>query len=163
MAGNIFWKEQAIVTLTSSLAALVQNGGGAANGTANLDVRSAGNAAEMFSAAFELTVQWATVTSITSGTIVGDLYLVPALDGTNFAQIQIANASTDYISQQHYVGSFINAIPSGTLATGTNYRFDVMNVDLQPLLYTPYIINRSGQTYTVNGTLKVVATQAQYT
>jgi hypothetical protein len=163
MAGNIFWKEQAIVTLTSALGALVNNGGGVANGTANLDCRTAGNAAEMFTSAFELTVQWGTVTSITSGTIVGDLYLVPAPDGTNFEQVQIANASTDFITSNYRVGSFVNAIPSGTIATGTNYLFGIVNVDLQPLLYKPYIINRSGQTYTANATLKVVAAQVQYT
>lgn len=163
MAGNIFWNEQAIVTLTSSLGALVNNGGGVANGTANLDVRTGGNAAEMFTAAFELTVQWSTVTNITSGTVVGDLYLVPALDGTNFEQVQIGNASTDYIASNYRVGSFVNAIPSGTLATATNYLYAILNVDLQPLLYKPYIINRSGQTFTANATLKVVAAKAQYT
>lgn len=160
MAGNIFWKEQAIVTLTSALAALVNGGGGVANGTANLDCRSAGNAAEMFTAAFELTVQWATVTGIVSGTVVGELYLVPALDGSNFPDVLIANASTDYISPQHFVGQFV---ATTTPTANTNIRTDIANVDLQPLLYKPYIINRSGQTFTANATLKAVAAQVQYT
>jgi hypothetical protein len=160
MAGNIFWKEQAIVTLTSGLAALVQNGGGVANGTANLDCRTGGNAAEMFTAVFEITVQWATVTNIVTGTILGDLYLVPSPDGTNFETVTIANSSTDYISINHRVGSFVS---SNAPTANTNYLYGIVNVDLQPLLYKPYIINRSGQTYTANATLKVVAAEAQYT
>lgn len=157
--GNIFWKEQPIVTLTSALAALVNNGGGAANASANLDVRSAGNAAEMLSAIFELRVQWATVTGIAAGTIVGDLYLVPALDGTNFADVNIANASTDYIASNYRVGSFVSPLAP---AASTPYRFATAAVDLFPALFKPYIINRSGQTFAVNGTLKVVAAEAQY-
>lgn len=160
MAGNIFWNEQAIVTLTAALAALVNGGGGVANGTANQDGRTGGNCAEMFTAAYQLTVQWATVTGIAAGTNVGDLYLVPALDGSNFPDVNIANASTDYISVNHRVGSFLaTQAPSAN----TNVLLDIVNVDLQPLLYKPYIINRSGQTYTANATLKVLASKAQYT
>ncbi len=161
MAGNITLKEVSIITLSSAIAALVQNGGGLANATANLDCRSGGNAVEVFDAAFELIVQWSTVTSIVSGTIVGDLYLVPALDGTKFPLVDIANASTDYISANQRVGSFIN--PLHNPATGTDYRFVIQGVQLQALLYRPYIINRSGQTFTANATLKCVPEYAQYT
>lgn len=162
MSGNIFWNELAIITLTTAGGALVQNGGGVANGTANLDVRTGGNAAECFTAAFELSgLQWGTVTGIVSGTIVADLYLVPSPDGTNFVDVDIANASTDYISSNHRVGSFINDLHNP--AINTSYRFGVVDVDLQPLLYKPYLINRSGQTFTANWTLKVVPAKAQYT
>ena len=161
MAGNIFYNEAAIITLTSSLGALIASGGGVANGTANLDCRTGGNAAEMFGAAFELTVQWGTVTNIVSGTVVGDLYLVPALDGTNFEQVDIANASTDYISGTYRAGSFVNSLHNP--AINTNYLYAIPFFDLAPLLYKPYIINRSGQTYTANATLKCVAWKGQYT
>jgi hypothetical protein len=93
--------------------------------------------------------------------VVADLYLVPALDGTNFADVDIANASTDYISPAHYVGSFVNDLHNPVI--NTSYRFGVTNVDLQPLLYKPYLINRSGQTFNANAVLKVVAAQTQYT
>lgn len=161
--GNLKWNEQAILTLSSSIAALVNNGGGLANATANLDVRTGGNAAEMYSANFELTVQWATVTNIVSGTLVGELYLVPCLDGggTNFGTVDIANASTDYIQPTCYVGPFVNTLHAP--ATGTNYIIPLLGIDLQPLLYRPYIINRSGQTWTANATLKVVSAMGQYT
>ena len=161
MPGNILWKEQGIVTLTTALGALIQNGGGIANATANLDCRTAGNAADMFTAGFELSVlQWSTITGIVAGTIVGDLYLVPSLDGTNVATVNIANAATDYISSNFRVGSFICPL---TAVASTSYRFAILNVDLQPFLYTPYIINRSGQTFTANAVLKVVAAEDQYT
>jgi|SRR5208282_596021 len=161
MAGNIFWKEQSIVTLTSAGAALVNNGGGIANATANLDVRSAGNAAEMFTAGFELSaLQWTTITGVVAGTVVAELYLLPVLDGTNAPSISIANASTDYIPYNHLVGRFIMSFQAVTV---TNYRFAAVNVDLQPFLYTPYLINRSGQTFGANWTLKAVAAESQYT
>src|SRR5271157_711265 len=161
MAGNIFWKEQAIVTLANANGTACVNGGGASASTANLDNRSGGNGNENFTAGFELSaLQWSTITGIVAGTVVGELYLVPTLDGTNIATVSIANASTDYIPYNHLVGRFI--IPLTAVAS-TSYRFDVVNVDLQPFLYTAYIINRSGQTYSANWSLKFVSAQAQYT
>jgi len=162
MAGNIFWKEQSIVILTSAGGALVNNGGGIANATASLDCRTGGNAAENFTAGFELSaLQWGTITGIAAGTIVAELYLVPTLDGTNAPNVTIANASTDYISYNHLVGRFTNAVVTPVI--NTSYRLDVVNVDLQPFLYVPYLINRSGQTFTANWTLKFVSAQVQYT
>ncbi len=160
MAGSILWKETAVITLTSTLAALVQNGGGIANGTANLDVRAAGNAAGCFSAVFQILVQWVTVTGIVAGTNVGDFYLLPSLDGTNYPDVSVANSSTDYISPNHYVGSFIAA---SSPITNTNLLLVTPQIDLLPLIYKPYIINRSGQTMTANAVVKVVPASAQYT
>lgn len=159
--GDIKQKEQAIVTLTSSLGALINNGGGVANGTANLDCRSGGNAAQLFAGDFELTCRWGTVTGIVSGTTVADLYLVPAEDGTNFAQTDIANATTDYLQPFHYAGSFSNALHNPS--TATDYIFTLSVENLKPRLYKAYLINRSGQTYTANATLKFVGDLAQYT
>jgi len=156
---NIFWNEQAILTLTSAGGALVQNGGGIANGTASLDVRTGGNAAENFTAGFELSVlQWATITNITIGTVIADLFLVPVLDGTNAPSVTITNASTDFIAPNYRVGSFISGVIP---VANTSIRSAVINVDLQPFLYTPYLINRSGQTFTANWVLKFVSAKVQ--
>lgn len=157
MPGNITWKELSIITLTSTGASTTT--GTAASAGTDLDVRSAGNAADCFAANFLLICQWATVTGIVAGTIVADLYLVPKIDGTNLPQID-TTSGTSYISFNMRVGSFTAAkAPSGN----TDTYFVVPNVDLQPLLYTAYIINRSGQTISVNWSLKVVPAEAQYT
>jgi len=156
------WAEQAAVTLTTALAALVSNGGGVANASANLDCRAGGNAEEMFCAIFELSaLQWGTtpLTNVVSGTVVAELFLVPAVDGTYFADVDIANASTDFISPQHYVGSFINDLHNPVY--NTSYRFATQAIDLYPLLYKPYLINRSGYTYNANAVLKAVAAKSQ--
>ncbi len=157
MSGQIFWKERALVTLTSA-GASIANGSGAAAGT-DLDVRASGNASEDFSAIFGLICQWATVTAIAAGTTVAELYLVPKVDGTNLPQIDLT-ATSSYISPMHYAGTFIAAkVPTANADT----IFSSMVVDLAPLLYTAHIINRSGQTIAANWTLKVVSAQAQYT
>jgi len=96
---------------------------------------------------------------VVSGTPVADLFLVPAVDGTNFADVDIANASTDYISPQHYVGSFINDLHNP--AINTSYRFATQAIDLFPLLYKPYLINRSPYTYNSNAVLKAVSAKTQ--
>lgn len=160
MSGSILWKETSVITLTSALAALVNGGAGIANGTANLDVRAAGNAADCFSAIFSLSVAFVTITGVVAGDNVADLYLLPSLDGTNFPNVTATNASTDYISPNHYVGSFIAA---ATFVTTVAQLMETGPIDLLPVLYQPYIINRSGQTMTVNGVLKVVPASAQYT
>lgn len=81
MVAAIRQKERSIVTTTSSGSSLTNGSAGVANGTANFDVRSGGNFEEDRTAQFELICQWATVTGIVAGTIVAELYLLPALDG----------------------------------------------------------------------------------
>lgn len=157
MAGDIFAKERSAVTLTSTGASLT-NLSAAAAGT-NLDVRSAGNAAEDFAGTFELICQWATITGIVAGTIIGDLYLVPALDGTNFPDVD-TTAGSSRISSPHRVG-FFEASKAPT--ANTDMRFGTITVDLAPLLYKAYLMNRSGQTISANWTLKVVTARVQYT
>ena len=156
MAGSLLLKEQALVALTTTGASLT-TGSGAAAGV-NLDARTAGNAADFFSAIFELVAQWATAPA-GAGTVIADLYLVPALDGTNFPAVDMT-AGTSYIAFAQRVGSFVAALAP---VAATNTRFVSNQVDLQPLLYKAYIINRSGQTISVNWALNVVASAAQYT
>lgn len=157
MAGSILLKEQSIITLTSTGASLTTGSSGLA-GT-QLDCRAAGNAADLFTASLSLTAQWATVTGIAAGTTIADIYLVPAIDGTNFPDIDTSTGAS-YIPFTMRVGSFVaSKAPTAT----TNALFQSAPIDLMPVLYNVYIINRSGQTISANWTLKALAAAAQYT
>lgn len=156
MAGNITAKERAAVTLTSSGASIATGSAGSAN---DIDFRAGGNAPDDFEAVYELTCQWATITGIVAGTVVAELYLVPKLDGTNAIDID-TTASTSVIPGTCYAGAFQAAKAP---VANTNMRFISPPEASHPLLYTAYIINRSGQTMTANWTLKAVSTQGQYT
>lgn len=157
MAGNITAKERAAVTLTSSGASLT-TGSAAAAGT-DLDFRAGGNAADDFDAQFELTCQWGTITGIVAGTIIADLYLVPKLDGTNLPDIDLTSGSSS-LPAAAWVGSFV-ATKAPTAST--NARFISPVKSFHPELYTAHLLNRSGQTISVNWTLKTVSAQGQYT
>jgi hypothetical protein len=156
MAGSIFAKERAAVTLTSSGSSLTNGSAGSA-GT-DFDARTSGNAADDFQAQFELTCQWATVTGIVAGTTVADLYLVPKLDGTNLPDVDVT-AGSSKLPAAAYAGTF-EAQKAPTAST--NARFISALVTFNPLLFTAYILNRSGQTIAANWTLKTVSVQAQY-
>jgi len=157
MAGDLRQKERSAVTLTSTGASLTNGSAGSA-GT-ELDVRAAGNAADDFYAKFQLTCQWATITSIVLGTVAADLYLVPKLDGTNLPTVD-TTAGSSALPWACYVGSF-------TCVKAPTANIDMVlispTVQLDPLLYTAYIINKSGQTISANWTLKEVSIQGQYT
>lgn len=159
MPGELFWKERAIITLTSTGASLTNLSGGAA-GT-DLDVRALGNAADDESAVFELTCQWGIVTGIAAGTLLADLYLVPKMDGTNLPQIDLT-AGASYIPFAFRVGSFVAAkVP--TAATDTRFVTNALDaIPVLPLLYTAHLINKSGQTISVNWILKVITAKRQY-
>ena len=159
MAGSIAQKERAIVTLTTSGASLTTGSAGAGNGTADFDARSTGNFPDDMAAQFELLCQWATITGITLNTIAADLYLLPALDGTNFPDID-TTAGASALPYAAFVGSFVcTKAPTAN----TNFRLVSPVVVFNPLLLRPYILNRSGQTISANWTLKAVGVQAQYT
>lgn len=157
MPGDIRAKERAAVTLTSTGLSLTNGSAGSA-GT-DFDVRTAGNAAGDFQAQFELTCQWATVTGIVANTVVAELYLLPKLDGTNAPDIDVT-AGASVLPAACLVGAFI-ATKAPTAAT--NARFVSPVCYFNPLLHTAYILNRSGQTISVNWALKAVGVQAQYT
>lgn len=156
MAGSILLKEQAIVALTTTGASLASGSAGQAG---QLDARAGGNAADMFAALFSLTAQWATVTGIAAGTVMADLYLVPAIDGTNFPDIDTTSGAA-YIPFTMKAGSFI---ASKSPPASTNMLFQSSQVDLMPVLHNVYILNKSGQTMSANWSLKVLAAAAQYT
>jgi hypothetical protein len=159
MPGDIRQKERAIVTLSSTIASMATGSAAIANATADFDARTGGNFAVDFAAQFEWTVQWATITGITAGTIVGELYLLPALDGTNFPDIDLTSG-TSRLPYAAFAGVF-EATKAPTAAT--NARFISPIVQFNPLLFRAYILNRSGQTTAANSTLKAVGVQGQYT
>jgi hypothetical protein len=158
MAGTIKWQEGAPVTLTTTGASLTAGSAGLA---ASLDCRSGGTsgAIEALASQFSLSAAVAANTGIVAGTTAADLYLVPAIDGANFPDID-TTAGASYIPYPMRVGSFVFArVPTANSAllmqSGT--------VELLPLLYNVYIVNRSGQSINVNWTMKVAATAVQYT
>jgi hypothetical protein len=159
MAGDIRAKERSILTLTSSGGSLTTGSAGIANGTADFDARSGGNAADDLQAQFELICQWATITGIVAGTIAAELYLVPKLDGTNLPATDLT-AGSSRLPYSTFAGVFeCTKAPTAN----TDMRFISDNVRFNPLLHVPYILNRSGQTISANWTLKAVSVQGQYT
>ena len=160
MAGSIKAQERAAVTLTSAGASLT-NGSAAAAGT-DLDARAGGNAADDFQAQFELTCQWASITTaIGANTVVAELYLVPKLDGTNLPDMDLTAGSS--VLPPSTLRAFFTATKSPTAATNARYITDTFPIS--PRLYTAHILNKSGASNTIsaNWTLKAVSDQAQYT
>lgn len=159
MSGDLRAKERAIVTLTAAGASLTTGSAGVANNSADFDARSGGNFADDFQAQFELICQWGTITGIAKDIVVAELYLLPALDGTNFPDIDLT-AGTSYLPPSAFAAVFM-ATKAPTASTDA--RFVASNVTFNPLLLRPYILNRSGQTISSNWSLKAVGVQAQYT
>lgn len=159
MPGDLRAKERAIVTLTSAGVSLTNGSAGAANGTADFDARSTGNAPDDLQAQFELTCQWATITGIAAGTVVAELYLLPILDGTNAPDIDLTGGA----SRLPYAALVASLEATKAPTANTNARFIAGPVFFNPLLFRPYVLNRSGQTMSANWALKVVSVQAQYT
>ena len=160
MAGSIKAQERTAVTLTSTGASLT-NGSAAAAGT-DLDARAGGNVPDDFQAQFELTCQWASITTaIGANTVVAELYLVPKIDGTNLPDMDLT-AGSSVLPPSTLKGFFV-ATKSPT--AGSNARFITDTFPISPRLYTAHILNKSGASNTIsaNWTLKVVGDQAQYT
>jgi hypothetical protein len=150
MAGDIFSKEGSPVSLETSGASTV-TGSEIAASVANLDCRSAGNAAEPFGGDFELVVGFGVAPTV--GVTV-DLYLVPAIDGPNFAEVDSTNHK---LQSTNYRGSFV-VLKSQT----ATQRLVLEGVPLSPRLYKAYLLNNSGQTISTGWTLKAIVDRAQY-
>jgi len=151
VAETIVLKEAAVVVLQNDDGAALASGAAAA-AAANLDNRSAGNAAENFWGNFELKAGFAPADGIVGKTV--DLYLVPALDGTNFADV---DTTTPTAPPTCYAGSFVIAL-SQTAAQ----RLPLVGVPLQPLLYKAYLFNNSGQPMSAQWGLRVVTASERY-
>lgn len=151
MAGNIQAKEVAAITLEG-------NGGNLSTATeveandTTLDCRTSGNAEGAMYANFELNAGFGS--SPTVGTVV-ELYLVPALDGTNYAEV---DATNHLLQPQCYAGAFV-ILKSQTAAQ----RLVILGVPVQPCLYKAYVLNKSGQTMSSTWTLKAIVSYAKYT
>lgn len=159
MPGDIRAKERAIVTLTTAGASLTNGSAGVANASADFDARSSGNFPDDFQAQFEFVVQWATITGIAAGTIVAELYLLPALDGSSFPDVDLT-AGASRLPYASYVGPFeAQKIP----IAATTMRFVSPMVSFNPVLLRPYVLNRSGQTLSANWSLRAIGVQEQYT
>ena len=157
MPGDIRAKERAVVTLTSTGSSLTNGSAGSA--ATAMDARAAGNFADDLQAQFELICQWVTITGIVAGVVVAELYLVPKVDGTNLPDVDTTSGSSN-LPGPTYVGAFV-ATKAPT--SNVDMRFVSGNVSFNPMLFTAYILNRSGQTMAANWTLKAVGVQAQYT
>lgn len=151
MAGDIFSKERAIVSLETNGASIATTAFSAA-ATTNLDCRSGGNIPEDFLVSFELACGFGTNPAANDPI---SLYLVPALDGTNFADIDTANKVAQ---ADHFVDTFfVNKVQT------TTQRLTVSGKRLLPHLYKAYLSNGSGVTLSTGWTLKAVGVRDQYT
>lgn len=164
MAGFIFYRERAILTLQDRTNTTAMTSGSAAAAvTADLDARAGGNAPDDMLAMFELLCRWTTITGIVAGVAIAELYLVPLLDGTNLPDVNLTAGSSS-LALNGLMGMFL--CPKQAV-TATDLRVFLGPVPLFPTLYRAYILNRSGQTMTTtSGTswqLRVVAAQGQYT
>ncbi len=159
MANRLYLQDIPIYTLsTSNVASLTNLSGTTAVGNV-IDNRSSG-ATTAAAAIFSLTCQWYVTTGVTTGTDVADLYLLPAIDGTNYPAYDVTAGASQFPAES-YVGSFIAAV--STVTASTNTLFDGPRVELLPTLYTAAIKNQSGQTIASSWILKVLPAEGTYT
>ncbi len=151
MAGAIFQKEIAAVTLQDATSLALSNAAQVAAAT-TLDNRSSGNGAESFRGTFQLTGGFGSGPSVGANV---DLYLVPALDGSTYATV---DASGHVMPSDCFIGSFFVILDQTAAQVMT-----ISGVELDPLLYKAYLSNGSGQQLSAGWTLKFVPEQAQYT
>lgn len=161
MAGDLFSKAGAIATLEASGASTLATGTAVEANDAVLDVRSGGlaGAVENLEFVFELVCQWVTVTGVLLGVVAAELYLVPAIDGTNYPDVDLTGGASA-LPHPTYVGNFTLIKQAVTV---TDLRFPSPKVRLFPLQYKAYILNRSGQTISAGWSLKVFSARYQYT
>lgn len=159
MAGDIFLKEGTIATLESSLGSDLTTGTAVAM-TTNLDCRSGGTsgAVQNMAAIFQLVCQWTTVPA--AGVSPGELYLCPALDGTNFPDVLLTSGAS-VLPYTCFKGNFSQTVTTPT--TNVAMLFVTDRIRLLPFLYKVYLLNRSGQSIkTTNFTMKVMSARVQY-
>lgn len=158
MAGDLFTKEGTIATLEANGGSLATTVAAEANDV-TLDLRSGGlsGAVQNLLFQFELVCQWATITSIVKDTVAAELYILAALDGTNYPDIDTGTPSA--LPGIAYVGNFTcTKAPTAN----TNMRFHSPRIALPPFLHKAYILNRSGQTMSAAWTLKVLSARGQF-
>jgi len=160
MAGDLKGKSGTTLTLTTTGASLTNGSAGAAGSAVSFKSGGTTELADMLSAVFELTVQWATVTGIAANTVVADVYFVPRNEAdTADCQIDTTSGSS-YIPSSYRVGPLL-AAKAPTANTDAVFKTDKFDSPQQKGTF--YILNRSGQTMTANWTAKVAPSDAQYT
>lgn len=148
MAGNIKEQSGTHTQVQATGSSALSNGNAVACATAN--VANGTN--------FDQLVNFVLLTGFGVSPAAGaeiQLYLVPELDGSTFAD---ADTSTPYLNPNHYVGSFWV-----TLAQTTAQRLTLEGVALGPFTYKAYVWNKSAQQMSANWTLDVYGAQTQYT
>lgn len=159
MSGTITALQQAALQTIGTTAGALAAGSAVSLGV--VDARTGGNMANLFSALFTLTAQWGTVTGITALSTVADLYLVPAIDdaGPTYPDIDLTVGAA-VIPFTMRAGPFVAAKAPTASA---NMLFQSGPVELQPMLYNAYILNRTTQTMATGAVLKARGAAAQYT
>ncbi len=146
MAGNITLKQGTSATLVSS-------GSSLATATVSTVSSSYDNSANNnFWANFELLTGFGSSPSV--GTSI-ELYGVPALDGSDYADV---DTGTPNMPLSCYLGSFVVV-----KAQTANQRLVIMGVPLTSQLYEFYVYNKAGQTMSSGWTLKLFPYCEQYT
>jgi hypothetical protein len=158
MAGVMKWQEGSLLTLESSGSSAAS--GSAVLATTKLDCRANGNAADMLAVTFSLSAAVSAITGITANvTTMADLYLVPSLDGTNYADIDTtAGASIIPFTMRKAVFVFPK-----TPVANTALLFQSGECELFPVIYNVYLINRSTQSMNSGWVLKALPAMQQYT
>jgi hypothetical protein len=116
--------------------------------TANLD--NTANLAGLVSAELNTLFTSAPV----AGTLI-DLYLVPALNGTNFGDV---DTTTPYIPSIYLVSSFVVVF-----ARTATQRLQLLGLAISPRLYKAYLWNRTAQQMVAGWTLDLYQEGGQYT
>lgn len=146
MAGTIKLEVGSIQTLESS-------GGSLSSGSEVAATTTYDNSSNLyFRGSFELNGGFGSAPTV--GVTV-DLYLVPALDGSNYAEVDTTNHR---LQADHYVGSFV-VLKSQT----GSQRMTLSNIPLPHALFKAYLLNNAGQTLSSTWTLKMVPAREQYT
>lgn len=84
------------------------------------------------------------------------LYLVPKLDGTNLAGVDL---TTPYINPNYLVGYFVWPAAS----SASSQIMDIYGVALDPYDYAAYLVNNLGQTINSGWSLISYGARGQYT
>jgi hypothetical protein len=159
MPGDLFLKEGTLATLEANGGSLTTLTAVDAN-DATLDLRAAGLSGAVQNVLFqlELVCQWATITSIVKDTVAVEAYAVPALDGTNYPDVDVTGGASA-LPPPTYLGNIV-CVKAPT--ANTDMRFVSPLFSLPPFLYKVYLLNRSGQTISAGWTLKVMSARRQY-
>ena len=149
MAGTIKAQQQsASTTLQDGTSSALANGAVVAAATSNWD-----NSSNLcFVSGFELNTGFSVSPTVGVGI---ELYLVPALDGTNFGDF---DTSTPNVQLTTFTITF-GVVFSQTAAQ----RLVATGIALMARLYKAYVYNKSGQSMAAGWTVKIFTDYAQYT